>query len=658
MVGVASSVILCAMVLYAADLRDRCRQDLIEHGEQQHQRSRELDSHKQLETIAANSSSRSGGYWMEDKSSSPRSLPIRDIGLHRHCIHPQFLYHHHQQRQDHGHHRYGAALDGDDEGDIMDWHSISRVSTMTASLAEGGLRLDELSSGMSMMEVRPTKRFSSNVTELSDAHRVPLDTDLSSLIDLSTIPVTTMSDSVMDDADDDYDFDLELDREPDDDHNHKYKHNNGVEARDELEDGLSGMETPEESITTFDHEDDEGEDCDDDDDAAGISTVSPMEQEQAGEEEEEEGESGWSTIDGNSDDSSEVSIGTFLTRNLSTAGSKDSSSSSVVTPQLFGEQCLDATPQKEEQQKDETSFDLSPDLSCEEEEDEVNAVTSDHNELAQLEQLYKSSMTVQESSDAQGEGRTLDQEIKPFAKLIQQEPKEGEEDWSQHIILDKEFHQDEEEVMAQEQRHQPTESKEDLSQDIVVEKKLSQEVDDGVAKEQQLEPRKVEKDFTQGHVVEGELRQEEDNSARKQQQEPHETEAELSQDYVRDIYFVPLTTNPSQANLGIALNDASLPSSHPVVSAVDDSSPLSGRVFVGDVVLAVNDLETVGLCGAQVTSSFSECGSVHDDESSTASKVVKLTVLSMLSDGYDSDSSEMNSDQSIDTGIANSASEV
>lgn len=212
--------------------------------------------------------------------------------------------------------------------------------------------------------------------------------------------------------------------------------------------------------------------------------------------------------------------------------------------------------------------------------------------------------------------------------------------------------------MAQEQRHQPTESKEDLSQDIVVEKKLSQEVDDGVAKEQQLEPRKVEKDFTQGHVVEGELRQEEDNSARKQQQEPHETEAELSQDYVRDIYFVPLTTNPSQANLGIALNDASLPSSHPVVSAVDDSSPLSGRVFVGDVVLAVNDLETVGLCGAQVTSSFSECGSVHDDESSTASKVVKLTVLSMLSDGYDSDSSEMNSDQSIDTGIANSASEV
>ena len=103
----------------------------------------------------------------------------------------------------------------------------------------------------------------------------------------------------------------------------------------------------------------------------------------------------------------------------------------------------------------------------------------------------------------------------------------------------------------------------------------------------------------------------------------------------------------------------------PFIASVEENSPLAGRLFEGDILLAVNNVETTGLCGDEVSKSFSESGGVQelgDDDESTPSqtRVVKLTIMSSQSDGSDSDSTSSSTTipRSIDTGRSETAVEV
>jgi hypothetical protein len=450
MVGVASVVIVCAVLLYVNDLRDRCRHDQMLQ-EDQRQRRPDLDSHKQMETIASSSG----------------------------------FFHNEQP-------------------DFVEDLSISHVSTMTFSLADG-LRLAD-SDGEEL-------ESSLYVTELNDTHRVSQDTDLSSLIDLSLIKTMTPLD----------------------------------DSEDEDEDKENGYETPEKSITTFDQDDDE-------DYSVGPDPISTFgEDSDSDSEDYDDGESGWSSPDRCDVSSDESSIETFLTNHVSRAGSKDdaSSYSSVDTPQLLGEQCLEVTPQREGE--DPTSFELSPDTSYSETSSTSERSRVSHKTPPRLDQFFLGKSTANGNI------------VLPVQEYTKPSPHNGEDD---------------------------------------------------------------------------------------------------QDSYVRDIYFVPVAAN-TVLDLGIQLHDPSCTSTHPMIASVQKSSPLAGRLFEGDILLAVNNVETTGLCGDEVSKSFSESGGVQepgDDDESTPSqaRVVKLTIMSSQSDGSDSSTSSSSTTmpRSVDTGRSETAVEV
>jgi hypothetical protein len=486
MVGVASVVIVCAVLLYVNDLRDRWRHDQM-LVEDQHQRRRDLDSHKQMETIASSS-----GYF------------------------------HNQQP------------------DFVEDLSISHVSTMTFSIADG-LRLADDSDGEEL-------ESSLYITELNDAHRVCQDIDLSSLIDLSLIKTMTP----MDDDDDD-----------DDD-----------SRNDEDEDNENGYETPEESITTFDRDDEQ-------DYSVGPDPISTSGEDSSESEDYDEGDSGWSSPYQYDVSSDESSIETFLTNRMSRAGSKEdaSTSGSVDTmPQRLGEQCLEvsSTPQKErhdmeeeEEGEDPTSFELSPDTSY----SDTSSTTEERSKVS-----YKVPPRLDQFFHGKSTAKNNNSDVLP----VQEYTKPASPD----------------------------------------------DNDDGDDDDQDS--------------------------------------------YIRDIYFVPVAAN-TVVDLGIQLHDASCTSTHPLIASVQENSPLAGRLFEGDILLAVNNVETTGLCGALVSKSFSENAVVqqetpgdNDDElsptsSSQGAQVVKLTVMSSIHDSdddSDSSSSSTTMPRSIDTGRSETAVEV
>jgi hypothetical protein len=132
--------------------------------------------------------------------------------------------------------------------------------------------------------------------------------------------------------------------------------------------------------------------------------------------------------------------------------------------------------------------------------------------------------------------------------------------------------------------------------------------------------------------------------------ESTEIDDSTNQEYVRNIFFVRVCPPSGTANsLGIDLEDSSCATGHPSVRSIHGQSPLRGSVFVGDVILAINNRETAGLGGQ-------ETGKLAQDGNSEASDVVKLTVISSNPDGSDAAS---DSDQvSMDTGIESTAIEV
>jgi hypothetical protein len=132
-----------------------------------------------------------------------------------------------------------------------------------------------------------------------------------------------------------------------------------------------------------------------------------------------------------------------------------------------------------------------------------------------------------------------------------------------------------------------------------------------------------------------------------------QSEEDSMQDYVRNIYFVPVVA--TRVNFGIEVEDASCPLSYPTVAAVKEKSPLLDRIFVGDLILAINNEGTVGLCASDVTKRFIT-GEDGEEEGPGQTHIVKLTVMSSQPDGSDSDSSS--SIESIDTGRSETAVEV
>lgn len=125
--------------------------------------------------------------------------------------------------------------------------------------------------------------------------------------------------------------------------------------------------------------------------------------------------------------------------------------------------------------------------------------------------------------------------------------------------------------------------------------------------------------------------------------------------FLRDIYFVPFAAEASLSH-GFEMNNAATSTSHASISKVDSSSPLFGRLFIGDLVLSVNDIDTVGLTGQDVLHLMEETHvRTSDGEGSiSASNMTKLTVMSYESDG----DSLSEGQESLDFGEPESVVEV
>jgi hypothetical protein len=129
------------------------------------------------------------------------------------------------------------------------------------------------------------------------------------------------------------------------------------------------------------------------------------------------------------------------------------------------------------------------------------------------------------------------------------------------------------------------------------------------------------------------------------------------QDYIRHVYFVPAVPNSTYVSLGISLEDASPTTIYPAIKAICNESPLLDRIFVGDKIMAVNNVETLGFSSTGVTKlllcqdnrNTTDSIDSNDEESEdtfstpivqqpTINNVIKLTIMSSQSDGSESDS--------------------
>jgi hypothetical protein len=178
MVGVASSLIVCALVCYASDLRDRYRhekwateqlhQDVVDDNSTQKSvyRSR-VEGESQ--TSAGSTHQESGyTYWVQVTNDL-----VEYQGSSRRILPPLLTD---EATRDENY----LALT------LPEVNSISRVSTLTASFVEGGFSSYESFSSHDDMDEKNFSHHgiesSEDVTELSDSHRVSDDTPLASLI--------------------------------------------------------------------------------------------------------------------------------------------------------------------------------------------------------------------------------------------------------------------------------------------------------------------------------------------------------------------------------------------------------------------------------------------------------------------------------------------
>lgn len=191
MVGVASSIIACALFMYASDLRDwYC------HGNNNKWWSKESQRHHHDDVLvdvdgssncsqspsakrfpleeaesktSAGSTHEESDYWVQVTSHELVEYQPQNI------LPPL-----HEERDENYNNLALTFLPADDDDDDA---SISRVSSMTAaSYLEGGFSFVDLEETFSSHDAAKVSSFSGNVTVLSDAHRVSEYTPLSSLI--------------------------------------------------------------------------------------------------------------------------------------------------------------------------------------------------------------------------------------------------------------------------------------------------------------------------------------------------------------------------------------------------------------------------------------------------------------------------------------------
>lgn len=110
------------------------------------------------------------------------------------------------------------------------------------------------------------------------------------------------------------------------------------------------------------------------------------------------------------------------------------------------------------------------------------------------------------------------------------------------------------------------------------------------------------------------------------------------QAYIRHVDYAP--GNNNSLTLGIALMDARSNDTFPMVEAIKETSPLLDQVFVGDYIIAVNDVETRGLGASEVAKLLVTDEQRDDDEEeeSDTMPIVRLTIQSSLHDCSESDS--------------------
>jgi hypothetical protein len=102
---------------------------------------------------------------------------------------------------------------------------------------------------------------------------------------------------------------------------------------------------------------------------------------------------------------------------------------------------------------------------------------------------------------------------------------------------------------------------------------------------------------------------------------------------IRSIKLMAISGSSMSSGLGLEVSGASCPASNPVVSTVKENSPAANEVFVGDVVLAVNDMDTAGWNDLDIVPNQDA-----SEETCWGDQSVKLTIMSAASDGSDTGS--------------------
>ena len=188
MVGLASSIIVCALFMYASDVRERRRatkwtsehhgqDDVVDDDSSQKSafRSRVGDGESQTSAGSMHGSNAESGFWVHAKVATSKSTELVEYeggnGTNPQNMLPPMLADE-ARAEDAANHNLALTTISDDA-------SISRVSTLTMSLKESAY---SYSAGIEEKLSRYAIESSSHVTELDDAHRVSDDTKLTSLV--------------------------------------------------------------------------------------------------------------------------------------------------------------------------------------------------------------------------------------------------------------------------------------------------------------------------------------------------------------------------------------------------------------------------------------------------------------------------------------------
>lgn len=137
----------------------------------------------------------------------------------------------------------------------------------------------------------------------------------------------------------------------------------------------------------------------------------------------------------------------------------------------------------------------------------------------------------------------------------------------------------------------------------------------------------------------------------------------------REIFFVPPSAG-GKGTIGLTFKEQPSDSlSHPIVSKVEKESTFTNRIFPGDAVLAVDDLDTVGLLGSEVVNLMvlnepplqSSPTSVPAKRGERTIRMIKLTVMGRgerQKEEYTADSSSSSNGSSTDFGTVGGREEV